>query len=300
MATIAELKKQITDAFMSNETLMNAYGLSTSDSFDDKFSKVSFESVLFYVVAFCHKLIYDIVDVFKAEQQAAIDAAYIANDRWWYNQVMTYVFGAALIYDEKTYKFSPSIIEGSTPLCAYCSIRQAVNANEVTYVKVMASKKAYAVLSIGEKTAMTEYLKRVAPAGVIFEIESNTPDVIYFPLSGETAGIQIYYDPMLVDSTGTLLSDGQTQPVNDAIAAYINGIVYGGRFNVTKLIDAIQSAVGVVDVKINTCKIHKYSDASGVGSVVTTTVDLAAGVGKFDIADETYVSTIGYFPQSAL
>jgi hypothetical protein len=298
--TIAEYKTQITDEFMSNASIAEAYGFTAGDAFDNVFSKVSIESILFYIVAVVHKIIGDAQAVFKSEQQKAIHAAIVANDRWWYDQVMAYVLGASLTYNSTTYKFSLVTDDDSTTLVAYCAILQAINENQVTYLKIMCAKVSYEVLSTAETTALTEYLKRVAPAGVIFIVESNTPDIIYFPANGETSGIQIYYDPMLLDSNGMLLSDGATYPVNVAIDAYIKGIIYGGKFNVTKLIDAIQSATGVVDVKVNLCKIHKFSDAAGVGSEISTTVDLAAGVGEFSIDNATYVSNIGYFPQSAL
>jgi len=304
--TIAALKKTITDFFVSQSEIQDAYGLETTKTFDEQFSKVSIESILFYIIAYCHKLIYDIIDVFKSEQQEAIDAAVMMNDRWWYNQVMAYVYGAKLEYDSSTYKFN-TVSTSSTPLIAYCAIREIVNSDKVTSIQVMCAKSGYKTLSGNVSTpnseiyVMTEYLNRIKPAGVLFTLESNTPDIIYFPTnSSNEPGIQIYYDPMLLGANGVLLSDNKTYPVNVAIDTYLKGIVYGGKFNVTKMIDAIQSATGVVDVKVNTCKQHRYSDAEGDGQAITTTIDLAAGVATFDITNTVYPTTIGYFPQSAL
>ena len=39
-----------------------------------------------------------------------------------------------------------------------------------------------------------------------------------------------------------------------AIEGYLAGIVYGGTFNKTKLVDAIQSVQGVVDVELGECQ----------------------------------------------
>lgn len=299
MSTIATYKKQITDNFMANTTIADAYGFEAGADFDATFSSVSIESILFYIIAVFAKIIGDALDTFESEQDAAIEEAEIATDRWWYNKVMAYIFGASLVYDSTTFAYTLSS-DSTTTLVAYCAIRQKINSSNVTYIEVMCAKSSYAVLTDTEKIALTEYLTRVKPAGVIFVLESNTPDIIYFPKTDSAAGIQIYYDPMLLDGTGLLLSDNSTYPVNEAIANYLAGIVYGGKLNITKLIDAIQAAPGVVDVKVNTCKQHRYTDVSGVGQTITTTVDLAAGVGTFSISDTNYVSNIGYEPQSEL
>ena len=50
--TIAEIKQEMTDAWMAEGAVRERYGLSGSDTFEGKFSKVSIEGLLFYVVAF--------------------------------------------------------------------------------------------------------------------------------------------------------------------------------------------------------------------------------------------------------
>lgn len=49
--TITEIKKSMTDRFMSDATILERYGLKAGDSFDAKFSKVSIENILFFTVA---------------------------------------------------------------------------------------------------------------------------------------------------------------------------------------------------------------------------------------------------------
>ena len=58
---------------------------------------------------------------------------------------------------------------------------------------------------------------------------------------------QIFYDPLLLDDSGQLVSD-TAKPVEIAIKEYVDGIKYGGVFNKTRLVDAIQMAEGVRDV----------------------------------------------------
>lgn len=43
----------MTDAFMADQTVREKYKLSSEDTFNSAFSKVSLENILFYIVAAC-------------------------------------------------------------------------------------------------------------------------------------------------------------------------------------------------------------------------------------------------------
>ena len=67
------------------------------------------------------------------------------------------------------------------------------------------------------------------------------------------------------------------KPVDIAVQEYIDGILYGGVFNKTKLVDAIQAAEGVVDV-------------------VLQSVSTSSDGGSYTVLDGTsYASTSGSF-----
>lgn len=55
-----------------------------------------------------------------------------------------------------------------------------------------------------------------------------------------------------MDSQGTALSNG-SKPVEEAITTFLKNITYGGTFNKTKLVDAIQKVSGVTDVELGDC-----------------------------------------------
>ena len=91
-----------------------------------------------------------------------------------------------------------------------------------------------------EFAAFEDYIHDIKIPGMNIQAISYDPDMIYFD-------INIIYNAQLMTSTGQLISDS-SYPVVDAITNYLNGIKYGGTFNKTKCIDAIQAAAGVVDV----------------------------------------------------
>jgi hypothetical protein len=49
----------------------------------------------------------------------------------------------------------------------------------------------------------------------------------------------IHVDPLVIDRTGVRIADG-SYVIEEAVNAYIRKIIYGGTFNKTKLVDAIQ------------------------------------------------------------
>ena len=57
----------MTDRFMADSAVQERYGFTSSDTFDGKFSKVSIEGLLFYVVAFGIWVLEKLFDTHKEE-----------------------------------------------------------------------------------------------------------------------------------------------------------------------------------------------------------------------------------------
>ena len=88
-------------------------------------------------------------------------------------------------------------------------------------------------------------MNRVKIAGVVLAIRSLPSDTV-------SIAATIYVDPLSIDRNGTRISDG-SKPVETAIENYLKSILYGGTFNKTKLVDAIQGVEGVTDVELFSC-----------------------------------------------
>ena len=108
-------------------------------------------------------------------------------------------------------------------------------------------------LSADVLTAFKHYMNRVKIAGVVLNIRSLPADNIQI-----RATIQV--DPLIFSTTGTRNGE-EAKPVEDAINAYLRGITYGGTFNKTRLVDAIQAVEGVVDVTLAECLYKAAADA---------------------------------------
>ena len=105
-------------------------------------------------------------------------------------------------------------------------------------------KEGYAVLEPGELEALRAYVAAVKFAGTQAFVYSYPSDTVTLQLS-------IWRDPMVLDENGCARDATHTPVVENAVRAYLDGIVYGGTLNKTRLIDAVQQAEGIVDAVID-------------------------------------------------
>lgn len=255
--SIAEIKQTMTNAFMADSTIRERYGLSENDTFDDSFSVVSIENILFYIVAACSHVLEVLFDQFKADVDEKISRAVVASVPWYYKIAKEFQYGDALVFNEATQQYSYPKEDEKKRLVKYVAVRDRESS-----VEILASGETGGqptVLSDDVLTAFKQYLNRVKIAGVILSVRSLPADSISI-----TATIRI--DPLVIDRTGTRIKDGSFV-VENAVNAYLRNIIYGGTFNKTKLVDAIQNVEGVLDVELHACKYSTdgmtYNDING-------------------------------------
>lgn len=117
-----------------------------------------------------------------------------------------------------------------------------------------------AQLTTLELTALQNYFKKVKFAGVNLLVVSRVADKL-------KTEFKVYYDPLVLDSTGQLISSPGTYPVNDAINGYIKSLPFDGVLSITALTDKIQQATGVIN------PVHVNSEAQYGSSPYTPIVD---------------------------
>ena len=86
-------------------------------------------------------------------------------------------------------------------------------------------------------------------------------------------GLTINYNALLLTSAGLSILNGNYYPVNDAITGFIttlNDDTFGGDLNLTKLVDSIQAAEGVIDAKITQLKINGVIQTENWGTYEST------------------------------
>lgn len=230
----------MTQQFMSDSVIRTKYGITGDATFDDTFSKVSLESIWFSIVASAIWVLESIFDVFRGEVEARISSAVVASIPWYHQIALEFQYGDELVFDEETQQFVYPEIHPAKQVVKFAAARD-LGGGVLVLASGADSEGKPVKLSNAVRAALESYLNQRKPAGVLLEVESHDPDEVF--VYGK-----VQYDPQLLNANGELLADTSVRPVDDAIAAYLHDIVYGGVLNKTKLTDAIQGAVGVVDV----------------------------------------------------
>lgn len=96
----------MTDRFMEDNTLREAYGITGEDAtWENTFSTVSIENILIYIVAACAYALEVMFDAHKQDVDERIAQSIVPTVRWYHAQALAFQYGDALEYDEQTHAF---------------------------------------------------------------------------------------------------------------------------------------------------------------------------------------------------
>ena len=249
--TTAEIKKTMTDAFLADATIRERYGLKAGATWGGSFSDVSLENILLWVVAACCHALEVLTEQWVAKVEEQMAGAVVASVPWYYKVAKAFQYGDALTLDEETQQYQYATVDEAKQVVKYVAVR-----DRGTSVEILASGEtdgAPSALSAGVLTAFKQYMNRVKIAGVVLNIKSQAADRM-------TIKATVWVDPLVIGSDGKRISDG-VRAVDEAVKSYLKNIVYGGTFNKTKLVDAIQTVEGVEDVELGDCQ-YMTADSS--------------------------------------
>lgn len=250
--TVAEIKKQMTDAFMADATIREKYGLREGDTWSGSFSSVSLESIMFFIVAACCHVLEVVFEEYVKVVDDKVSMAVVASVPWYHKMAKAFQYGDSLVLNEDTQQYGYATIDEGKQVVKYAAVR-----DRGTSVQILVSGEKDGkpvALSNSVLTVFKEYMNRVKVAGVVLNISSKESDKL-------SISATISVDSLVIDENGVKLSDG-TMPIEEAIENHLKDIQYGGTFNKTKLISAILSVDGVEDVELGTCSYKRDGDLS--------------------------------------
>jgi len=232
--TVKEIKDEMTAEFISNSTVVEKYGLDSTKTFEEQFSKASIESILFYVFAFCAWTVEKLFDTHKTEVTNYIDEMKPHSLRWYVNKTKLFRIGQSLIEGTDQYS-DEGLTEKEIEDRQIVKYAAASEQNATLYIKVAGSGPK--PISEEQQQALTEYLAEIKDAGVRIVVRNANADKIKMSL-------RIFYNPMILQSNGNSLQGGT--PVIDAIQQYVENLPFNGEFRKVDLVDALQQVEGVV------------------------------------------------------
>jgi len=169
----------------------------------------------------------------KLELQDIVDKGENGTDLWLANEITKFQYGASLVFDDETATYSYAVIDETKQIIK----RKAINSsNGLTLIKVASEDGSGTPipLTLPQLLAFKEYISQIQWAGTNLKAVSIASDKLLLPAT-------IYFDALVTEAVVKV-------NVEAAIAGYLANLPFNGEFSLTKLVDAIQLAVGVKDV----------------------------------------------------
>lgn len=247
--SITEIQDEIIAAFAADSTLAGASST----------SQTAIWRLITRVVASAIWALEVIFDAFSADLLAQVEALKPHTLRWYQEKAKLFQYGSDLPEDSDDY--DNSALDDAT-IAAQKIVAQAAATEEGGTVTVKVAKLSageLAKLSSGEAVAFTSYINEVKDAGVDLAVLNQDGDKL-------TVTATIYYDPLVLNSSGARIDGSAATPVQDAIKAYLKALPFNGMLLRSALFDVLQGVSGVYSPVLSSVQAGRY-DASALGEV---------------------------------
>ncbi len=251
MKTIKDVKDIITTEFCANSYIKQYYQLDDNKSFEEQFSVVSFENILFDVLAAVMFVVLQLVNRNNEEVTDKINTIATHDLSWYKQKAMGFQYGFDLICDTDKFDNTNATTEEieASKIIKQCAVSE-VEEDGVLKLIIKVAKEVsneFVALEPAEKAALEIYLNNhVRDTGVKIIVISTLPDKLKLNFT-------IRRNPLLLNKYGTCLRTG-AKPVDQTVKSYLKSLPFDGKLSLMRLIDEIQNVEGVEDLKLNTAQ----------------------------------------------
>lgn len=245
-------------------------------------SKVARWRLFFAIAAIAIVALENLWDAFKLLIDTTIKNQKVGSVPWYRQIALEFQYGDSLTLINNEFVYSPVVM--ANRVVAQCAV---VEGNPLTIKVARLVGSSLAPLTAPQETAFDAYIAQRKFAGTAISIVNQIADDLGLD-------IKIYFDPLVLDTTGQLLSSPGVYPVDDTISNYLSTAAaknFNGDLVLNGLIDALQATQGVVNPILNQAKAknganpyavftEKYSPLSGylVLDLSNTTITYAPNV----------------------
>jgi len=203
-----------------------------------------------------------------------LDSKRVHTLRWYAEESKKYQHGYTVSWINDCYQYATNDIDARIVKYAAASEK-----NGRVILKVAKDNGgAKAPLSTLEKNTFKSFWDKWKDAGVNLEIISLPPDQLKI-------NITIVRDRLILDANNNLLRNNSINPIALAIEAFGNSLEFDGILRLSKLVDAIQAAEGVIDVRLDQAW---YKPAGGTYAGVNMSVEAIAGYFELSYNDSQF------------
>ena len=229
--TTAEWKRKITSEWMSLAATRKAYpDINPAKEFEEQFSILSVESLLFYAMAYCMMVLEKIFNDRTAELETKFASLRPHTIGWYVAKIKAFQYNVTLPIDTDVY---PTINE-EKQIVKYCS---ATTTQGVLNIKIAGADNSGRPVKLSDSSSeyplalkmITAYINRVKDAGVHFVLSSGEADKF-------SCKLLVHYDP---------LHNITVKTIKDNITKYLSSMPFDGVYSNMALIDTLQAVEGV-------------------------------------------------------
>lgn len=207
--------------------------------------------------------------------------------RWYRNLALRFQYGFSLV--PETDQFSPTYTDSlgnvitATPdevaasqIVKYAAVTKVDGASKIS-MKI-APENGDDIFTNDQMTAFAEFLEETQAAGDHIVIVNYKPDILKI-------NFRIVYDPLVLLSNGTSILTG-SEPVKDAIKAFLKNLPFNGELSVQKLEAAVLAVKGVRDLQSINVQTKWIEPGVGYGILQPVQITNIPRSGRFTLIDD--------------
>lgn len=222
---------------------------------------------------------------YRDELRVLAQRTNVGTREWYREQVLNFQFGYSLIYNTDFLRYEYGVIDEAAKIIKHVAVEVIGGSLLIKTAKELDGERT--PLGTAELVALNAFVNQIYLPGDNVTVISFNADVMRIELN-------VFYNPLVLDSDGSLLLDPSSYPVQIAIENYLKTLDFNGAFNAVKLVDEIQKVEGVAYPVITDIQ-AKYGSAS-YAPVNTVYNSIAGYIKHDDTAGNSLVDTINYIP----
>jgi len=213
-------------------------------------SKVALWRLMLWISAYCAWIIDQLTIQHKSEMLALKQRLITGTAQWYQEQCFRFQYGHDLVWNDSIYDYQTA--DENSKIIKRAAVKSNGSVVSIKVAKLI--NEVPSPLSTAEKTSFEEYISQIQFAGININIITAAADLMKLDL-------KVYYDPLVMSPDGSLILNSALFPVEEALSSFLGELPFNGVLNLTKLVDAIQAAEGVIDPILNSAE-AKYGNLS--------------------------------------
>lgn len=203
-------------------------------------SKTAIWRLWLYIVAYAINVLETLFDTHYSEVTGIITELKPHTMRWYRQKALAFQYGFDLITDSDVFDNGTATDEQieASKIIKYAAITEATTESRlVLKIATEDSSGKLAPITSAQNSAFIPYIEEIKDAGVAISVINYLPDILKLNL-------RIYYDPLVLTSTGVSIRTGK-KPVEDALNEFMKELPFNGELILNSLIDKLQKTEGV-------------------------------------------------------